>query len=668
MLTDMNAEPKDLEKFADIKAALSAQNLRRENERVAENAALNQRYAKKIQLLFPNLMESPDAGRVYLQRRQTAATMAGMYALSSTMSPELPCKSSDVKEVLVLLNRYSPASAQDYPPPKDFTEGKFEQTFTQEDLQTLMLITLQLTTVDFDEAWPSDTPWVQVNSQLQQMIGKQLEQNPNPKTIARALDVVYNLNAQESDPDQIDYLDHITKVICSKPKPKFDLKIMKNFTKIPLPEATVAARLVELNLPFLPEQLNATLKRYQNLASILGELAILSHGQTGSVKFHDILYELTAVGYPVEQMSPALQKFISELKSMQNRRIPSSQFLKAVESSNLSIQLPAGFTELVNRCSGKANTPLDETRQALQDILDQGLPNHLKTAGNVNEEEETTKFTRATQSIKAFLIKHPRVTITIPGSEVESALASFPTTPNTWPSAARDLHKAATSGDKTVEYFALKFRLKALGKAATTELTALLEKYSELMPQIPRSETQALIEAIPAQYRTEMASTFYAAMVGQESLPREEVLIALDSLPKPLPPQLAALAKEYSMLIPQRTRFTALLALTSDLANGEAGTADEQIRELLGMLSLDLNEAASDPDISSLDRSLAATTARIPTLVSQKSPPREHTPAERLLRLTHKILFNRAKADNLKAPDLTQLNEIWNLLNETRST
>ena len=41
--------------------------------------------------------------------------MAGMYALSSTMSPELPCKSSDVKEVLVLLNRYSPASAQDYP-------------------------------------------------------------------------------------------------------------------------------------------------------------------------------------------------------------------------------------------------------------------------------------------------------------------------------------------------------------------------------------------------------------------------------------------------------------------------------------------------------------------------------------------------------------------------
>ena len=62
MLTDMNAEPKDLEKFADIKAALSAQNLRRENERVAENAALNQRYAKKIQLLFPNLMESPMPG------------------------------------------------------------------------------------------------------------------------------------------------------------------------------------------------------------------------------------------------------------------------------------------------------------------------------------------------------------------------------------------------------------------------------------------------------------------------------------------------------------------------------------------------------------------------------------------------------------------------------
>ena len=187
------------------------------------------------------------------------------------------------------------------------------------------------------------------------------------------------------------------------------------------------------------------------------------------------------------------------------------------------------------------------------------------------------------------------------------------------------------------------------------------------MPQIPRSETQALIEAIPAQYRTEMASTFYAAMVGQESLPREEVLIALDSLPKPLPPQLAALAKEYSMLIPQRTRFTALLALTSDLANGEAGTADEQIRELLGMLSLDLNEAASDPDISSLDRSLAATTARIPTLVSQNHHP-ENIPRQNVFRLTHKILFNRAKADNLKAPDLTQLNEIWNLLNETRST
>ena len=51
-------------------------------------------------------------------------------------------------------------------------------------------------------SWPSDTP-CSANSQLQQMIGKQLEQNPNPKTRARALDVVYNLNAQESDPDQI---------------------------------------------------------------------------------------------------------------------------------------------------------------------------------------------------------------------------------------------------------------------------------------------------------------------------------------------------------------------------------------------------------------------------------------------------------------------------------
>lgn len=386
----MNAEPKNLEKFDDIKAELSARNQRWESERVLKNTALSQRYAKKIQLLFPHLTETPDAGRVYLQRRHTAATMAGIYALSSTMSPELPCKASDIKEVLILLNRYSPTTAQDYPPPENFKAENFGQAFTQRDLQTLILRTLQLTTVDFDEAWPTDTPWVQVNSQLQQMIGKQLEQNPNPKTRARTLDVVRNLNPQDSDPDQLDYLDQITKVICSRPKPKFDLSIMKKIVKIPLP------RPLPQQAPPQPETIPAVkieeVKRgpewYQKYTQILADLAFLYSHQPGDIWFTQLRSTIKFSEYPGELIPDSIKAVLSNLET---NHFQSEEIASLIIPADFGGQLPEPLAELRLLATGKDVIPLYEAHIALKDIMDNGLRIQLASLDSFVEDNLTTR-------------------------------------------------------------------------------------------------------------------------------------------------------------------------------------------------------------------------------------------------------------------------------------